>query len=412
MFKNILIISSDFTGHGHKSITESLCEYLLDNENVKVRVVDGFSLGGKALLSIGKSYGPITRTSKDLWKLIWDVSIKNPPLINEFIKIAITDNLLNLLRETNPDLILSVHPNFNGSVIDVLEQYKIDIPFITLIADLVSIYPLWADPRATYIISPTQEAKEKCMEYGVSESKIKVFGFPVRSRFSINAKVNNESNDYDPSVPLKCLIMSGGEGVGNMSEIANILLDNFNCMVKIVAGRNAALRKKLEQSLVTKYGNRVEIYGFTKNIQNLMLSSDVAFTRGSPNVMMEAISCNIPLVITGALPGQEEGNPEFAEKYNLGIVCNRIQDIKDVIGGLLENNAEKLNRIKRSQRDYVKSNAAKDIADFILSIDINSNKAKIPPITSKHLKFNNRNIWYKPLKVRFKKTISRKSKIQ
>ena len=53
---------------------------------------------------------------------------------------------------------------------------------------LVSIYPLWADPRADYIISPTQEAKEKCIEFGVSESKIKVLGFPVRSRFSINAE--------------------------------------------------------------------------------------------------------------------------------------------------------------------------------------------------------------------------------
>jgi processive 1,2-diacylglycerol beta-glucosyltransferase len=408
MCKNILIISSDFTGHGHKSITESLCEFLLDNKDVKVRVVDGFSLGGKALLSVGKSYGPITRTSKDLWKLIWDVSAINPALINEFIKIVITDNLLKLLREINPDLILSVHPNFNGSVIDILEQYKIDIPFITLIADLVSIYPLWADPRATYIISPTEEAKQKCMEYGVSESKIKVFGFPVRSRFLVSATGDNINNDYDPNTPLKCLIMSGGEGVGNMSEIAKILLDNFNCIVKIVAGRNTTLRKKLEQSLVTAYGNKVEIYGFTKNIQNLMLSSDVAFMRGSPNVMMEAISCNIPLIITGALPGQEEGNPEFAEKYSLGIVCNEIKDIKDTVGRLLENNAMKLNEIKRSQRNYVKSNAAKDIADFILSIDIDRNKTTIPHRNSKRFTFSNRNIWYKSPKIKLKRPIFKK----
>ena len=97
-----------------------------------------------------------------------------------------------------------------------------------------------------------------------------------------------------------------------------------------------------------------------------MLSSDIAFTRGSPNVMMEAISCNIPLVITGALPGQEEGNPEFAEKYNLGIVCNKYKDIKGVIGGLLENNAQRLNQMKNSQKNYTNSNVAKDIVDFIL----------------------------------------------
>jgi processive 1,2-diacylglycerol beta-glucosyltransferase len=400
MCKNILIISSDFTGHGHKSITESLCEFFSEDANVKVHVVDGFSLGGKPLLSLGKSYGPITRTSKDLWKFIWEVSALKPALVNEIIEMAIRDNLLNLLGETNPDLILSVHPNFNGSVLNILEKYKIDIPFITLIADLVSIYPLWADPRVNYIISPTQEAKDKCIEFGVLESKIKVLGFPVRLRFSNNDDANNQNSYYDPNTPLRCLIMSGGEGVGNMSKIAKILLNNFNCTVKIVAGRNTTLRKKLEQSLVRKYGDKVEIYGFTKDIQNLMLSSDIAFTRGSPNVMMEAISCNIPLVITGALPGQEEGNPEFAEKYNLGIVCNEVKDIKGVISDLLENSAKKLSQMKNSQKNYVNSNVAKDIVDFILSINLSKNKTIIPSISSESLAFNNKKMWYKPIKTK------------
>ena len=39
--------------------------------------------------------------------------------------------------------------------------------------------------------------------------------------------------------------MSGGEGVGNMSTIAKILLDNFNCTVKIVAGRNTTIKKEV-----------------------------------------------------------------------------------------------------------------------------------------------------------------------
>lgn len=388
MCKNILIISSDFTGHGHKSITESLCEFFSKNEDIKVHVVDGFSLGGKPLLSLAKSYAPITRTSKDLWKFIWEVSAMKSTLVDEIFEMAIKDNLLNLIRETSPDLILSVHPNFNGSIINILEQYNINIPFITLIADLVSIYPLWADPRADYIISPTVEAKEKCIEFGVSESKIKVLGFPVRSRFAASTKVFSKNSTYNPNMPLKCLIMSGGEGVGNMSKIAKILLENFNCTVKIIAGRNAALKKRLEQSLVGKYGNKVEIYGFTKDVQDLMLSSDIAFTRGSPNVMMEAISCNIPLVITGSLPGQEEGNPEFAQKYNLGIVCNEVKNVKAVMTNLLENNGQRLNEMKNSQRSYIKSNSAKDIANFIMSID--TNKTAIPLMDLKLSALNNK----------------------
>jgi processive 1,2-diacylglycerol beta-glucosyltransferase len=369
MIKKILIISSNYTGHGHKSITESLCEKFEENNEIDVYVVDGFSLGGNTLLKIGKSYGPITRTSESLWELIWELSAIKASLVNEAIELMIEHKFIDLLKEVEPDLILSVHANFNGSIINILEKHNIEIPFITLIADLVSIYSLWADPRADYIISPTQEAKDKSIEYGVSEEKIKVLGFPVRSRFCKNVEDNKE---YSLDMPLQCLIMSGGEGVGNMRKISEILLDNFDCIVKIVAGRNTRLRNRLEQTLAEKYGDRVEIYGFMENIQDLMLASDIAFTRGSPNVMMEAVACNIPLVITSALPGQEERNPEFAEKYNIGVMCTDIINMKNIISDLLENNGQRLSEIKKSQRDYANPNVAKNIVDFILNIGNNN----------------------------------------
>ncbi|MHC6179943.1 MGDG synthase family glycosyltransferase [Clostridium sp. JNZ X4-2] len=374
MINSVLIISSNFTGHGHKSIAESLCEKFSNNKNVKIHIVDGFSLGGTTLLNIAKAYGPITRKSESLWELIWDISSVKPYLINEIIELKVKDRFLDLLKKVNPDLILSIHPNFNGSLMNILKKYNIKIPFITLIADLVSISPLWADPRADYIISPTQEAKYKCMEFGVPAEKIKVLGFPVRWRF-YNHTCQRE--DYNMNKPLNCMIMSGGEGVGNMKKIAEILLDNFNCTVKIVAGRNAELKKRLEKSLIEKYGNKVEIYGFTKNVQDLMWCSDIAFTRGSPNVIMEAVACNVPLIITGALPGQEEENPKFVEKYNLGIICKDTRKIKTVISDLIANNLQKLNKIKSSQRIYANPDAAEDIVNFILSMKNNFNEVEI-----------------------------------
>ncbi len=368
MSKNILIISSDNTGHGHKSITESLCEKMRDDHDVKIHVVDGFSLGGQLLLGIGKSYGPITRSAESLWKMVWNLSSLKPSLVNTLIEGQIKKTFLKLLSEFKPDIILSVHPNFNGSILNILEKQKINIPFITLIADLVNIYPLWADKRADYIISPTIEARDKCISYGIPNEKIKVFGFPVRSRFyrkTQNLKRNFSLKDGNP---LNCLIMSGGEGVGNMKNIAINLLENFNCKVKMVAGRNVKLKTALEQTLKTKYGDKVEIYGFVKNIQDLMFSSDIAFTRGSPNVMFEAVASNTPIIITGALPGQEESNPAFAKKYNLGVVCNDVKEIKSTIASLLENNGDQLNQIIESQKKFLSYNAAEDIVQFILEV--------------------------------------------
>ncbi|NRD80219.1 glycosyltransferase [Bacillus sp. BRMEA1] len=375
MGKNILIISSDNTGHGHKSITESLFEKINADSDVNIRVIDGFSLGGAILSNIGKSYGPITRNAENVWKLVWNLSALKPTVVDHFIEILIRNNFLKVLDEFKPDLILSVHPNFNGSVLNILEKHQIKIPFVILIADLVNIYPLWADKRADYIISPTTEARDKCLEYGIPAENIKLLGFPVRSRFF--RKSPRDKVTYQQGTPLKCLIMSGGEGVGNMKTIAENLLEHFDCTVKIVAGRNAKLKAKLEQSLKGKYGDKVEIYGFTKNIQDLMLSSDIAFTRGSPNVMFEAIAANVPIIITGALPGQEEENPAFASKRNLGVVCKDTKDIIRTINHLLENDCEKLNEMIECQQNFINSHAAEDILQFILDVEEGTEKVSV-----------------------------------
>ncbi len=364
MRKKILVISSDHTGHGHKSIAESLSEKIGVNTKVELHVVDGFSLGGKVLSGIGKSYGPITRYSEQLWKIIWHFSALNSFLVDRFIETMIKHKLLTLLDELKPDLILSIHPNFNGSVINILEKHQLNIPFGTLIADLVNIYPLWADRRADYIISPTEEAKEKCIEFGVPEEKIKVTGFPVRQRF-----YRESVRTYSKLTGLHFLIMSGGEGVGNMKAIAENLLNNFDCSVSIVAGRNEKLKEQLESSLSQQFGNRVDIFGFVKNIQDLMFTADIAITRGSPNVMFEAIASNLPIVVTGALPGQEKDNPLFAEKNNLGVVCNDASHINMVIENLLKNDGEKLTTIIESQRQFINKNAAKDILEFLVQIE-------------------------------------------
>ncbi|MFT8871555.1 MAG: glycosyltransferase [Sporolactobacillus sp.] len=367
MIKNILIISSNYTGHGHKSITEALSEKFDIVPDVNIHVVDGFSLGGSALLKVGKMYGPITRSSENLWKIIWDYTSVKASFVNHLIELKIRTRLLALLDKVKPDLILTVHPNFNGSVLNILEKNNIHIPFVTLIADLVSITPFWADARADYVISPTEEAKQKCIEFGVPEEKIKVFGFPVRSRF-YNHTAPQSEKVYSPDEPLNCLIMSGGEGVGNMGKMAKTLINIFGFNVTIVAGRNEKLQAHLQKTVGKKYGDKVKIYGFTKDIQDLIAASDIAFIRSSPNVMMEAVSCNTPIVITGALPGQEADNPHFAEKYHLAITCDTMHDLVPTINELLDNNVAKLKEIKRSQQAYVDPQSPENIVNFILNL--------------------------------------------
>jgi processive 1,2-diacylglycerol beta-glucosyltransferase len=84
--------------------------------------------------------------------------------------------------------------------------------------------------------------------------------------------------------------------------------------------------------------------------------------------MIEAVMCNVPLVITGALPGQEEGNPDFAVKHGLGVVCTEPKELKYVVSGLLTDNFKQLIEIRSSQIKYRNPYAARDIVNFIMNL--------------------------------------------
>ena len=66
------------------------------DQDAEIHVIDGFSLGGPFLLSIGKSYGPITRKAENVWKMVYHLSSDNPKAINSFIEILIRNRFLRL----------------------------------------------------------------------------------------------------------------------------------------------------------------------------------------------------------------------------------------------------------------------------------------------------------------------------
>ncbi len=367
MPKKILIISSEYTGRGHKSISDAMCEQFNKMPDTEVSVLEGFSMTGKAGIRISKFYGPLTRTSKKAWGIGWNLVQQNPDPVTKTIKTIISKCFASVVRREKPDIIVSVHPIFIGCILDVMEKKNINIPFISMYADLVSISNLWTDPRADYSICYTQEAIDHSLSVGVQPERIKKFSFPIRERFTFGEPVSGSQMFRAFGTPT-FLIMSGGEGSGNISKLARLLLDNFNCRVKVLAGRNEALREKLEKNEKPIYGERLDVYGFVEAIEEVMLSSDLAFLRGSPNTLLEAVNCCLPMIITDALPGQEAGNPDYFVKNNLGRYAKSLKDILKTVTELLDDDAKALNDIKQSQKAFRNPNAAKEIAEFIRSL--------------------------------------------
>ena len=69
------------------------------------------------------------------------------------------------------------------------------------------------------------------------------------------------------------------------------------------------------------------------------------------------------LIITGALPGQEQGYPEPVERYGLGIVSKGVKKLPAAVKSLLADDGRELARIRECQQKYRRFDNARRIAE-------------------------------------------------
>ena len=364
--KKILLVTAAYTGAGHKSISDALMEQFSRIPDVEVRTIDGFDLFGHAGILFARLYGIMTRHTPAVYDAIWKITMKHPPAFALAARLC-RHRFAEYIRQVSPDLILTVHSCFNTILTRMLDLLGLSIPVVVLQADLVNIHSTWCNPRAAMTICPTREAYDASVLQGMPAEKLKIMGLPVRSRFCDAARGMDRQDDM-PSRPLRCLLMSGGEGTGRMRFCAEMILNNMDAELTIICGRNKKLRDQLQKYLSPEYGDRVKVLGFVSDPEQQMLRSDLLVTRGSPNTLLEAVVMTVPVVIIGPMPAQEKDNPRLVEKYNLGIVSGSPEELPRIIRELLIDDAALLRKIRASQRAWRSFNNALDLALYIAGL--------------------------------------------
>lgn len=374
----ILFISSENTGGGHKSITKALSKQLsLHHPEIQFKVIDGFMLGNWLLRGPSHIYDTLAVELPSLWGFIYRLSNPFKKLVNWVVARNIKKSFLKQVRTFQPDLIVSVHEVFVGSVIQVLNHAHLDIPVISLIADLDNVTNLWADKGVKYIVCPSDEAKKSMHEEGIADNQLYLTGFPVRSEFC-DPNLPEPLNWHDPGKKyISILLISGSQGSPQVLKIIKSLLKQANIHITIIAGYNTILKKIIEKHFSKYVGDRLTIYGFIKEIKERMEEADLLILRASPNVLMEAVNLCKPVIVTGALRGQEEKNPQFVLRNKLGFYCRDISELPDLISELFENNGEKLLQTAKNQYRFRKPESARNIAELLIKTVNETNTSRV-----------------------------------
>lgn len=363
--KRIVFIFSD-TGGGHRSAAQAIIEALdLEFPNrFATEMIDIFRQYAPPPLDLAPDiYPPLSRLPK-LWELGYRIS-DGPRRMRWFyssIWLYIRSSINRLVSENPCSLIVSVHQLTNAPVVRALRNRN--IPFVTVVTDMVTTHASWYDARANLVIVPTEAARQRGINLGLRPEKMPVVGLPVAERFCQppgDRAALRQKLGWQPDLPV-ILLVGGGEGMGPLEQVAQAI-DHLKpeAAMMIVAGRNRTLKARLERK---PWQISTRVYGFVNAMPDFMRAADILVTKAGPGTISEAFIAGLPMVLYSRMPGQEDGNVIYVVNEGAGVWAPSAEAAAGAVQTWLKH-PEKLNQAAHACQRLARPQASRQIARLL-----------------------------------------------
>ena len=330
--KRFLFLFSD-TGAGHRAAAEAVAAALARRHPNEFQVELFDPMADQRVIAgrLTALYGPITRRAPFLWGAAYHATNFKPAV--RLFQHAVGRGLRRKLRgalEPRPALVASFHPLLNHVAVDVMPY---GVPRVTVITDWVNFHQAWTDLTADCIICPSDAAVELCRHRGVPADRLVKAGLPIHPRFQDAIRGFTDKTAMRLKLRLRphaptVLLAGGGDGTEPLRKYAAALARSpLDIQVLAICGRNKALAERIRED--NHAG--VHVSGFVDNMPELLLASDLLVTRAGPGMIAEGLACGCPLLLTGYLPGQEEGNVKEVVGRGLGRFVPGPDDLVDAV---------------------------------------------------------------------------------
>lgn len=366
--KKGLILSAS-TGAGHNKAAKAVKDALAER-NIDAQIVDSLRFTNKAIdliisrgyeksaLYTPNAYGKVYRIY-DEFKIMTSAEKK----MNIFFTYMV-HRLKKLIEDKNPSFIIGTHPFPLMAVSKLKDKGEINTPIISILTDYTT-HSTWIQSHVDKYIVGDEFVKCIMAEEGVAPEKIFPYGIPIEKSFT-KCKDSSIKSALKLSDKFTILMMGGSFGAGNVKKaLKELLMSDSDFQIVVVAGKNYALKEKLEKIAATsEKRNDIRILGFTDKVSELMYCSDVLITKPGGLTTTEALAAGIPLVIPYYIPGQEEENLTFLLNNGLCVRTSEKCSLKMIVNFLIQN-PERLQRIRENIKLVHKSDSAENIAKLI-----------------------------------------------
>lgn len=342
--KKILILMSK-TGGGHYASASALETVFRRRypDQFHVDVVDlWMDHTPWPLNQVPKTYRYMVDGVPWLWELIYRTG-ENPLVSRSLLEAAwgwTRRPVRQAIERHDPDLIISVHALLQEIPLRVLRRMHRSVPFVTVVTDLISIHPTWFNRKVTLCFVASEEAQRLGIEAGLRPAQLRRYGLPIRPAFAAPSRPRaalREALGVAPHLPA-VLLVSGGEGMGPVEEIAGAVSaelaaggrapDHPLGQLIVICGRNRQLQDQLR---AREWPIPTLIRGFVDDMWNWMRASDCIITKAGPGTIAEALACGLPILLSGYIPGQEEGNVTYVVKHGAGAYSNEPHQIAEIV---------------------------------------------------------------------------------
>ncbi len=337
----------------------------------RIEIVDVFEEYSRfPLRETVKLYGPAIRYRPKLYGRVYHLSNKAQRFsaMETVSTPLIRNGLLRLITSVKPDIIVSVHPLLNHVTIRALQDLDIHIPFITVVTDLVSAHNAWFALGADAYIVPTEYAGEVALKQGIELERVHNLGMPIDPKFTqtLESKQELQRKLGLESGLAVVLLVGGGEGaMGLRSAVHAISQARLPVQLLIITGRNKRLYVQLQRERSSLHVP-ARVFGFVQNMPEMMHASDVIVTKAGPGTICEALACNLPIILSGYVPGQEEGNITYVEQNEVGVLAYDSVELINMLRRLVKPGSELLRRELENAKRVSRPRASFDIANCIL----------------------------------------------
>jgi len=240
-------------------------------------------------------------------------------------------------KDTQPDLVVSLVPNFNRAMYQSLQAALPKVPYVTILTDFADYPPhFWMEAgQDQYFVCGTEKAVQQARSLGYADDRIySASGMIIRPRFyepvNVDRERERERLGLDPALATG-LVLFGGQGSKVMLEISRRLADT---QLIFICGRNAKLAERLK-ALPAKAPRFIE--GFTQEVPYYMALSDFFIGKPGPGSISEAMAMKLPVIVernAWTLP-QERYNAEWVRERHAGMVVRSFGGIEESVKELL-----------------------------------------------------------------------------